>query len=58
MGGVGIAGIGNNHVRRPRVLPLSVRSTQRLTRFAEDAIVVRSISRRGGVVLVDILMPR
>ena len=58
MGGVGIARIGNNHVRRPRVLPLSVRSTQRLTRFAEDAIVVRSISRRVVVVLVDILMPR
>ena len=58
MGGVGIAGIGNNHVRRPRVLPLLVRNTPRLTRSAEDATVVLSTFRRAAAVLVDTLIPR
>ena len=58
MGGVGIARIGNNHVRRPRVLPLLVRNTPRLKRSAEDATVVLSTFRRAAAVLVDTLMPR
>ena len=43
---------------RLRVLPHSVKDIRRLTRFAEDAIVVLSISRRVVVDLVVIPMLR